>query len=145
MTDNHILPLFVIITLLLSTPVLSAQTRNSFTGSVPTGQQTGATLDLSISDAIDRALKYNLGVIESGETERSARAVRLRNLNALLPNLTARLNASLEQIDLKAQGFGLTIPGVRIPTIVGPFAVQDVRAYVSQDVFNWSSIKNWKE
>jgi outer membrane protein TolC len=144
MTDNHRLSLFVLVTLLLSTQVLPAQTRNPFTGSVPTGQQTGATLDLSISDAIDRALKYNLGVIESGETERSARAVRLRNLNALLPNLSARLNASLEQIDLKAQGFGLTIPGVRIPTVIGPFAVQDVRAYVSQDVFNWSYIKNWK-
>ena len=104
MTDNHRLPLFVLVTLLVSTPVLSAQARNPFTGSVPAGQQTGATLDLSISDALDRALKYNLGVIESGEAERSARAVRLRNLNALLPNLSARLNASLEQIDLKALG-----------------------------------------
>jgi outer membrane protein TolC len=144
MTDNHRLPLFLLVTLLLSTPVVSAQTRNPFTGSVPAGQQTGAALDLSISDAIDRALKYNLGVIESGQTERSVRAVRLRNLNALLPNLSARLNESLEQIDLKAQGFGLNIPGVRIPTIIGPFAVQDVRVYVSQDLFNWSYIKNWK-
>ena len=144
MTDYHRLPLFVLVTMFLSTPVLSAQTRNPFTGSVPAGQQTGATLDLSISDALDRALKYNLGVIESGQTERSARAVRLRNLNALLPNLSARLNASLEQIDLKAQGFSLNIPGVRIPTIIGPFAVQDVRGYVSQDVFNLSYIKNFK-
>lgn len=144
MTDNHRLPLFVLVTLLLSAPVLSAQARNPFTGSVPVGQQTGATLDLSISDAIDRALKYNLGVIESGQTERSARAVRLRNLNALLPNLSLRLNESLEQIDLKALGVSLNIPGIRTPTVIGPFAVQDVRAYVSQDLFNWSSIKNWK-
>jgi len=54
------------------------------------------------------------------------------------------LNESLEQIDLKALGVGLNIPGARTPTAVGPFAVQDVRAYVSQDLFNWSSIKNWK-
>jgi outer membrane protein TolC len=144
MTDNQRLPLFAFVTLLLSTPVLSAQTRNPFTGSVPAGQQTGATLDLSISDAIDRALKYNLGIIESGQTERSASAVRLRNLNALLPNLSARLNESLEQTYLKALGFNLNIPGTRTPTVIGPFAVQDVRAYVSQDLFNWSSIKNWK-
>lgn len=144
MTDNYRLPLFVLVALLLSTPGLSAQTRNPFIGSVPAGQQTGATLDLSISDAIDRALRYNLAVIESGQTERSARAVRLRNLNALLPNLSARLNASLEQIDLKALGVSLNIPGVRTPTAIGPFAVQDVRAYVSQDLFNWSNIKNWK-
>jgi outer membrane protein TolC len=101
-------------------------------------------LDLSLSDAIDRALKYNLGVIESGQTERSVRAVRLRNLNALLPNLSARFNQSLEQIDLKSLGVSLNIPGVHTPTAVGPFAVQDVRAYVSQQLFNWSNIKNWK-
>jgi outer membrane protein TolC len=145
MTDNHKLPFFAVVILLLSIQVLSAQTRNPFAGSVPAGQQTGAALDLSIGDAIDRALKYNLGVVESGQYERTAHAIRLRNLNALLPNLSLRLNESLEQIDPKALGVAINIPGlIRTPTSIGPFAVQDVRAYVSQDVFNWSSIKNWK-
>ena len=34
-----------------------------------------------------------------------------------------------------------TIPGVNIPTIVGPFSVADARVYVSQQIFNWSDIQ----
>jgi len=125
-------------------PPAFAQGQNPFTGSVPTGRATGAVLDLSLHDAFDRALQYNLGVIESSQSTRAARAVRLRGLNALLPNLTARISTSVEQINLKAQGFNLSIPGISISPIVGPFAVQDARAYVSQEIFNWSDIRNWK-
>ena len=63
-----------------------------FSGSVPTGKATGATLDLSLQEAFERALKYNLGKIESSEDTRAAHAMRLRSLNALLPNLSARLS-----------------------------------------------------
>ncbi len=120
------------------------QTRNPFLGSVPTGQATGTTLELSLKEAFERALKYNLGVIESGQNTRAAHAVRLRSLNALLPNVSARVSGALEQINLRAQGINITIPGVRIPTLVGPFGVADARAYLSQEIFNWSDIKNWK-
>lgn len=122
----------------------AGQTQNQFLGSVPTGQVTGTPLDLSLKDAFDRALKYNLGVIESGQNTRAAHAVRLRSLDALLPDLSARISGALQQINLKAQGFNLNVPGIRIPTIVGPFGVADARAYLSQEVFNWSDIKNLK-
>ncbi len=120
-------------------------TQGPFQGSVPTGQATGTTLALTLKDALDRALKYNLGVIQSDQNTRSARAERLRYLSALLPTLYGQLTGSVEQINLQAQGLRLnTIPGVRIPTIVGPFSVADARGYLSQRVFNWSDIKNWK-
>ncbi len=122
----------------------TGQTRNPFLGSVPSGQATGTTLELSLKEAFERGLKYNLGVIESSQNTRAAHAVRLRSLNALLPNLSARVSGALEQINLKANGFNFSFPGVRIPTIVGPFGVADARAYLSQEVFNWSDIKNWK-
>jgi outer membrane protein TolC len=123
----------------------SYQPQSPFQGSVPTGQATGTTLALSLKDAFDLALKYNLGVIESDYNTRAARAVRLRNLSALLPNLSGQVSGTVEQINLQAQGLRLnTIPGLRIPTIVGPFAVADVRAYLTQEVFNWSDVKNWK-
>jgi len=135
----------ITLALLVGLPTLAlAQAQNPFAGSVPTGQATGTVLDLSLHDAFERALKYNLGVIESSQNTRAARAVRLRGLNALLPNLTARVSESVEQINLKAQGFDLSIPGVSISPIAGPFAVQDARAYISQEIFNWSDIRNWK-
>jgi outer membrane protein TolC len=135
----------ILLTLLLgSSPLSRAQAQSPFLGSVPTGQATGVPLALSLQDAFERALKYNLGVIESGQDTRAAHAVRLRSLNALLPNLTARVSDAVEQINFKAQGLHISIPGVNIPTIVGPFAVEDARAYVSQEIFNWSDIQGWK-
>jgi outer membrane protein TolC len=119
--------------------------QSPFQGSVPTGQATGTTLALTLKDAFDRALKYNLGVIQSDQNTRTARAERLRYLSALLPTLYGELTASVEQVNLQAQGLRLNvIPGVPIPTLVGPFAVADVRGYLSQRVFNLSDIKNWK-
>jgi len=124
--------------------VSSGQSRNPFLGSVPDGKATETTLDLPLQDAFHRALKYNLGEIESSENTRAAHALRLRSLNALLPTLIARVSAAVEQVDLPAQGFSLKIPGFAIPTVVGPFGVADARGYLSQEIFNWSDIKNWK-
>ncbi|HXJ96397.1 MAG TPA: TolC family protein [Terriglobia bacterium] len=119
-----------------------ATTQNPFLGSVPTGQATSTPVPLSLKDAFDRALKYNLGVIESDESTRAARAARLRSLNALAPDLNARITSTIQQINLRTFGFFLNIPGVNINPIVGPFGVADARAYLSQEVFNWSDIKN---
>jgi outer membrane protein TolC len=120
-------------------------TQGPFQGSVPTGKATGTTLALTLKDAFDRALKYNLGVIQSDQNTRAARADRLRYLSALLPTLYGQLTGSVEQINLQAQGLRLiSVPGVPIPTLVGPFWVEDARGYLSQRVFNWSDIKNWK-
>lgn len=131
--------------LAIGSPGLSwAQAQSPFLGSVPAGQATGTTLDLSLHDAFDRALKYNLGVIESGEDTRAAHAARLRALNALLPQLSARVSASLEQVNFAAQGISFKIPGVNIPSIGGPFWVTDGRADLSQEVFNWSDIQSLK-
>lgn len=118
--------------------------QNPLLGSVPTGQATSTPVPLSLKDAFDRALKYNLGVIESDESTRAARAARLRSLNALVPDLTARVSSTLQQINLRTFGFFLNIPGVNINPIVGPFGVADARAYLTQEVFNWSDIKNLK-
>jgi outer membrane protein TolC len=117
-------------------------TESPYLGSVPTGTPTGAVLQLSISDALDRGLKYNLGLIESDVRARTARAERLRRLNELLPNVTASISQTVEQINLRALGLKLPIAG--FPVIVGPFGVQDARGYVSQTIFDWNSVENLK-
>jgi outer membrane protein TolC len=121
-----------------------ARGQNPFLGSVPTGKVSATPLAISLKDAFDRALRYNLGVIEGGQNTRAAHALRLRSLNALLPNLSARVSAMVEQINLRAQGLNIKLPGVSIPAVVGPFGVADARAYLSQEIFNWAEIKNLK-
>jgi outer membrane protein TolC len=109
---------------------------------VPTGQATGTPLEISLQQAFERALKYNLGAIEGSENARAAHAVRLRNLNALLPDLSARVSATVQQVNLRALGINIQIPGVSVPSVIGPFGVADARAYLSQEVFNWSDLRN---
>jgi outer membrane protein TolC len=123
---------------------MTLQPPSPFLGSVPTGGATSGTLPLSLSDAIARALNYNLGLIESDQNTRAARALRLHNLSALLPDISASVSRTSEQINLKALGFNVSLPGINIPAIVGPFSVTDARVYVSQKIFNWSEIQNWR-
>lgn len=97
-----------------------------FLGSVPTGKPTGTIIPLSITDAIEQGLKYNLGLIESIVGTRTSRAERLRALSKLLPNINTSFSQEIQQIDLQAMG--INFPGV--PTLVGPFGVQDARGYL---------------
>ena len=124
-----------------STPSSGAPNRvgaqSPFLGSVPSGKATGAAIPLSIRDALERGLKYNLGLIESDLSARSSRAERLRALSHLLPNINASLSQTVEQIDLKAMG--INFPGV--PTTFGPFGVQDARGFLSQKVFDWNAVE----
>ena len=137
----------LIITLCLAR-LASAQTANTpglpsanlFQGSVPTGTATGAVVPLSLKDAVDRALKYNLGLLESQQATRSARAARLASLSGLLPNLTAHEQNAVQQLDLPSEGFVFSIPGV--PKVVGPFAYADARVFLNQTVFDWSQIRH---
>lgn len=122
----------------------AAQAASPFLGSVPTGQAAGGVLDLSLSDAFERALRYNLGAIEGRENTRAAHAARLRSLNPLLAQVTGRVSAAVNQLNLRASGFNLTVPGVSVPTVVGPFYVNDARVSVTQELFNWSDIQSVK-
>lgn len=120
-------------------------TQGPFQGSVPTGQATGTVIPITLKEALDRSLKYNLGIIENNQSTRAAHAQRLRNLNALLPNLYGQVQQNVQQVNLQALGLRLNtinIPGFHIPTIQGPFPVQDIRAYLTLNVFNWSDIQN---
>jgi outer membrane protein TolC len=111
--------------------------QNPFLGSVTGGKASDTQLDLSLSDAIDRALNYNLGLLLAGQQERAARGARLQALSDLLPHLHGGLSESVQQINLAAFGFP-PLPGV--PNIIGPFPVFDVRAYLTQSVMNFHSI-----
>jgi outer membrane protein TolC len=112
---------------------------SQYLGSVPTGAPTGTVLQLRLDDALDRGLKYNLGLIESDVAARTTRAEQLRSLNELLPNVNASISQAVEQVNLRA--LGLKIPIVGFPVIVGPFGVQDARGNVSQTLFDWSSVE----
>ncbi len=115
-----------------------------FQGSVPRGTASPTPLALTLHDAIDRGLKTNLGLLISDSANESVRGQRLEALSALLPQARAQAGETVEQLSLKTIGFDLKIPGVSIPTVVGPFHYTDVRAYASWDAFDYTARKNYR-
>ena len=80
-------------------------------GSVSQGTPSGGVIPLSIGDAIDRALKYNLGYVIGEQETRVSTAARVRSLSELLPKVDAGITEAIQQINLAAFGFR-GFPGV---------------------------------
>lgn len=89
------------------------------------------TISLTLLNAIDRGLKYNLGIILSEQGNRSARAARIRALSEMLPHIHARAGESVQQINLAAYGIPLA-PGQA--SIIGPFSIFDTRAQATESL-----------
>lgn len=116
---------------------------NPYLGGITTGVATDTVMPLSLADAINRGLKYNLGLFLGEQGTREAQAARLFARSGLLPTITTSTSDTGEQINLAALGFsGALFPG--IPTVIGPFNVFDTRAYLSQTVFSLSALRNFR-
>src|SRR6202453_2875533 len=112
-------------------------------GSVPSGPASNEVLRLMLSEAISRAVRYNLGAIESDENTRAARGQRLLALSRLLPQVSAGINENVDQVNLTALGLGaVKIPG--IPAVVGPFSYSTASASLSQTLFSYESIQRFR-
>lgn len=112
---------------------------STYQGSLSSGQLTPGVLQLSLDDAVQRGLRYNLGLILTSQNVLSARASRLEELQGLLPTATAKVTEADEESDLQAEG--LRIPG--FPTIIGPYGFTDIRASLTWSLFNLSALQNY--
>lgn len=115
-------------------PIVS---QNPYMGGRVSGAVSDTELPLSLSDAIDRGLEYNLGLFLSSEQSRAAQASRIKALSDLLPHLHGGVTESVQQINIAAFGFP---PSDLFPSIIGPFTVFDVRASLTQTVLDMNAI-----
>jgi outer membrane protein TolC len=122
-----------------ASPASYSSTQSPFLSSVPEGKATGTVLPLSFKEAIDRALRSNLGLLLSSDSSLAARGKKWEELSRLLPNISASANQSAQQIDLAALGFRFNFPGV--PPVIGPIGTFDARVYLSAPLFDWHSIQ----
>ncbi len=115
--------------------------QDAFAGSIPQGKATGETLELTIEDALQRGLKYNLGLYLADRATQQSRAARLRALSDMLPVVNGSFAEEEQKINLKALGFnGTLFPGA--PTSVGPFGITDLRATGSWNAIDLHTIDN---
>jgi outer membrane protein TolC len=121
-----------------TTPSAQAtQRQNPYLGIVPS-KNTGARIELSLKSAIERGLRYNLGLIEANQASADVRAERLRALSALLPQLSANGRQGYENLSFKEIGLKLPpIPGLpALPSTSGGFGYQDARVSLGQSLYN---------
>src|SRR5262249_45715466 len=116
--------------------------QNPILGSVQSGTVSPQPLQLTLADAIDRGLRYNVAVLAGTQEERTAAASRLKALYDLYPKVNAELSSTQQQINLAAFGFG-SFPG--ISSVVGPFALVDARARLTQSVYDRKLVEDLRE
>ena len=129
-----------------TTPSAQAtQSQNPYLGSVPS-KNTGTRIELSLKGAIERGLRYNLGLIESQQSSADVRAERLRALSALLPQLSADARQGYENLSFKELGIKLpAIPGLpALPSTSGAFGYQDARVSLTQSLYNAELRKQYR-
>lgn len=130
--------------LLFVSQFLGQQT-SPFQGSVPNGIVSATPLALTLDDAIQRGLKFNLGLLHSDVASQTARAERILALSTLLPQVTGALTENEEQLNLKTLGFNFPPnPVLNIPAIVGPFSYTEAQVNVSAKILDWSARRNLK-
>lgn len=123
---------------------IAAYAQDDIRGSVAQGQAVPTPIDLSLTDAIQRGLRFNLGLLNSKEATNSARAQRLQVLSALLPNINGNFTDSYNRVNLVAEGFDFKLPPnspIQIPLVV-TYPSVDTRASLTQSVFSLQRLRN---
>ena len=105
----------------------------------PAGQPVAGTLTLE--EAIQRGLEYNLNVVDARYNVASVQGQRRVSRAALLPHVLADMQETWQTVNLQAFGFRFESPisGFDFPSVVGPFPLFDLRARLSQTVFDRSA------
>jgi outer membrane protein TolC len=124
------------LTSLPSAEQIIQRSQDPYSGSIPQGKATSEIIDLSISDALDRGLKYNLGLYLSDRATDESRAARLHALSDLMPVVNGGFTEEAERINLKA--FGFDFPG--FPSSVGPFGLSELQASGTWNPLNFNLI-----
>jgi len=91
-----------------------------------------APQNLSLADAIQIALKNNLGTRLADARVDQAESTRERAQAPLLPEVSGHIYANDQTVNLRALGLNFSFPGFTFPTVVGPFTNYDFRFYASQ-------------
>src|SRR5580698_8262775 len=125
---------------------LAAQQQNPFLGSVPECSISGKTTQLSLNNAIQCGLRYNLGLIYSREDSATERAARMHALSVLLPQIAAIARVDFSQysaIPTGAEKIHFPIPAVgetiQFPLTIGPFNYQYTGFTATEDLFDEKS------
>lgn len=124
------------------TPSISLPgSQSPYLGSAPEGTPTPETLQIDFKEAIERGLRNNLGLLLAGDQAQAAHGQLWQELAQLLPNVGVRGMEVVETESLEALGLKASVFHLPVPRVIGPFNYFDLRANVSQSVFDFRSLE----
>jgi outer membrane protein TolC len=124
--------------------LLAEDNKSPYSGSVPATRLTPGEMSISVEDAIDMGLKFNLGLVLSGQSAEQARAARLRELSNIIPHLNGSLSEAEFKANVLAEGFNLG-PAAANFGIHGNavrYSNTDARVSMKEDLIDLHAINN---
>ncbi len=118
----------------------SIQVQGAYAGSVADAERTGGVLSLGLRDAIARGIRSNLSGVQFQAALLQARGQSTITRSTLLPNVSGNLREVLAKTNLRA--LGIRVPGA--PSVIGPFNYFDLRATVTQSLFDYSALTGYR-
>ena len=101
-------------------------------------QEQSAPLRLTLLDAIHRGLQANLGVLVAETRVQEAAAISERRQSLLLPRVQIQTPVAVQSHSLKAMG--ISVPGLPLPDVVGPYSTYEARAYADLSVVDLQAL-----
>jgi outer membrane protein TolC len=124
----------------------ATQTLNPYLGSTPDGKVVDGEIRISLEEAIDRGLRFNLGLIDSQQADAGVRAQREHALSLLLPQISARAQQSYEQLSFKALNIKLPQQaGLQLPPTTGGFGYSQADILAHSSVVNMELLARYKQ
>jgi outer membrane protein TolC len=122
----------------------TVQVSGAYTGSASGTARTPFTGKLSLREAIQRGLEYNLGRVGLTQAARESLAQTKAARSSLMPNLNGDIAETVQTTNLATFGIRISVPGFTLPTVVGPFNYIDFRAKLTQTVANLTALNNYR-
>jgi len=126
----------------LSTTV---QVSGPYSTSISAPDAEGGLLHLTIEEAIQRGLRYNLGAIAASVRRESAQASIVSARSALLPSVTGAFSESVNKVNMASEGFdasSLGSVGAYFPSTIGPFHFYQAQGQVAYSAFDMVAVRN---
>jgi outer membrane protein TolC len=124
----------------------TTQTLNPYLGSTPEGKVVDGEIRISLEDAIARGLRFNLGLIDSQQANAGVRAEREHAFSEILPQISARVQQSYEQISFRALNIKLPSQvGFQLPPSSGGFGDGGGDILAHSAVVNLELLNRYKE
>jgi outer membrane protein TolC len=122
----------------------TVQVSGAYSGSTNSTSARPFSGKLSLHEAVERALAYNLGTVGMNQALRQAHGQTRVARSALLPNVNGDFSETDETVNLAALGVRFGFAGFNIPTVVGPFNYMDLRARLTQTVADFTARNNYR-